>query len=85
MRLLFLPLTKQESFLKMERIFLPQLILTAGAAQAAFGVIREKMMAANASPVSKGKVVLATVKGDIHDIGKNIVKVLLENYWLRRY
>ena len=38
------------------------------------------MMAANAAPVSKGKVVLATVKGDIHDIGKNIVKVLLENY-----
>lgn len=62
------------------KIFLPQLILTAGAAQAAFGVIREKMLAANSAPVSKGKVVLATVKGDIHDIGKNIVKVLLENY-----
>ncbi|MCM1226713.1 MAG: homocysteine S-methyltransferase family protein [Clostridium sp.] len=61
-------------------IFLPQLILTAGAAQAAFGVIREKMMSENSSPVSKGKIVLATVKGDIHDIGKNIVKVLLENY-----
>lgn len=43
------------------------------------------MMAANAAPVSKGKVVLATVKGDIHDIGKNIVKVLLENYGYRRY
>lgn len=61
-------------------IFLPQLILTAGAAQAAFGVIREKMISENSSPVSKGKIVLATVKGDIHDIGKNIVKVLLENY-----
>lgn len=61
-------------------IFLPQLILTAGAAQAAFGIIREKMMSQNSSPVSKGKIVLATVKGDIHDIGKNIVKVLLENY-----
>ena len=61
-------------------IFLPQLILTAGAAQAAFGVIREKMISENLSPVSKGKIVLATVKGDIHDIGKNIVKVLLENY-----
>lgn len=61
-------------------IFLPQLILTAGAAQAAFGVIREKMTSENSSPVSKGKIVLATVKGDIHDIGKNIVKVLLENY-----
>lgn len=61
-------------------IFLPQLILTAGAAQSAFAVIREKMMTENSSPVSKGKIVLATVKGDIHDIGKNIVKVLLENY-----
>lgn len=61
-------------------IFLPQLILTAGAAQAAFGVIREKMISENSSPVSKGKIVLATVKGDIHDIGKNIVKVLPENY-----
>jgi len=61
-------------------IFLPQLILTAGAAQAAFGVIREKMISENSSPVSKGKIVLATVKGDIHDIGKNIVKVLLGNY-----
>lgn len=61
-------------------IFLPQLILTAGAAQAAFSVIREKMISENSSPVSKGKIVLATVKGDIHDIGKNIVKVLLENY-----
>lgn len=61
-------------------IFLPQLILTAGAAQAASGVIREKMISENSSPVSKGKIVLATVKGDIHDIGKNIVKVLLENY-----
>ena len=61
-------------------IFLPQLILTAGAAQAAFGVIREKMLSGDSKPVSKGKIVLATVKGDVHDIGKNIVKVLLENY-----
>ncbi len=61
-------------------IFLPQLILTAGAAQAAFGVIKEKMSQKDTAPVSKGKIVLATVKGDIHDIGKNIVKVLLENY-----
>ncbi len=61
-------------------IFLPQLILTAGAAQSAFGVIKEKMISENSAPVSKGKIVLATVKGDIHDIGKNIVKVLLENY-----
>ncbi len=62
------------------KIFLPQLILTAGAAQAAFAVIREKMLSSDSQPVSKGKIVLATVKGDIHDIGKNIVKVLLENY-----
>lgn len=61
-------------------IFLPQLILTAGAAQACFEVIKEKIAAGGSSPVSKGKVVLATVKGDIHDIGKNIVKVLLESY-----
>jgi len=62
------------------KIFLPQLILTAGAAQEAFAVIREKMVSSNSQPVSKGKIILATVKGDIHDIGKNIVKVLLENY-----
>lgn len=62
------------------KIFLPQLILTAGAAQAAFAVIREKMKSSDSTAVSKGKIVLATVKGDIHDIGKNIVKVLLENY-----
>ncbi len=62
------------------RIFLPQLIMSAGVAQAAFEVIRKHMLENNATPVVKGKVVLATVKGDIHDIGKNIVKVLLENY-----
>ncbi|MGN0592086.1 MAG: homocysteine S-methyltransferase family protein [Ruminococcus sp.] len=62
------------------KIFLPQLILTAGAAQAAFGVIRDALSRSSAAPVSKGKIVLATVKGDVHDIGKNIVKVLLENY-----
>ena len=61
-------------------IFLPQLILTAGAAQACFEVIKNKIPENENSPVSKGKVVLATVKGDIHDIGKNIVKVLLESY-----
>ena len=62
------------------RIFLPQLIMSAGVAQAAFEVIRNDMLKKNSAPVAKGKVVLATVKGDIHDIGKNIVKVLLENY-----
>lgn len=62
------------------RIFLPQLIQSANAAQACFGVIKEYFSNHNTSPVSKGKIILATVKGDIHDIGKNIVKVLLENY-----
>ena len=62
------------------KIFLPQLILSAGVAQEAFEVIKRKMIESNNAPVSKGKVILATVKGDIHDIGKNIVKVLLENY-----
>ena len=63
------------------RVFLPQLIQSAGAAQAAFEVIRQTMPARpEGAREEKGAVVLATVKGDIHDIGKNIVKVLLENY-----
>ena len=62
------------------KIFLPQLILTAEAAQACFEVIKDLLSASNSESVSKGKVVLATVKGDIHDIGKNIVKVLLDSY-----
>lgn len=62
------------------KIFLPQLILAAEVAQASFEVIKRKLAADNQSPVSKGKIVMATVKGDVHDIGKNIVKVILENY-----
>ena len=62
------------------KIFLPQLILTAGAAQSCFEIIKEKLSSDSTESVSKGKIVLATVKGDIHDIGKNIVKVLLESY-----
>ena len=62
------------------RVFLPQLIQAAGAAQAAFEVIRERLSAGQGETAAKGPVVLATVKGDVHDIGKNIVKVLLENY-----
>ncbi len=62
------------------KIFLPQLIMSAEAAQAAFEAIKEDMINKNDAPVSKGKIIIATVKGDIHDIGKNIVKVLLENY-----
>lgn len=61
-------------------LFLPQLIMAAGVAQSAFEVIRKHMIMSNSAPVSKGKIVIATVKGDVHDIGKNIVKVLLENY-----
>ncbi|MBE6837463.1 MAG: homocysteine methyltransferase [Ruminococcus sp.] len=61
-------------------IFLPQLIQTAGVAQACFEVIKEKLSKSGDTQTSKGKIVIATVKGDIHDIGKNIVKVLLENY-----
>ena len=61
------------------KVFLPQLIQSAGAAQAAFEVIRQTMPA-QAEGTEKAPIVLATVKGDIHDIGKNIVKVLLENY-----
>lgn len=62
------------------KVFLPQLIQSAGAAQAAFEVIRQRLSQTEGDSASRGVVVLATVKGDIHDIGKNIVKVLLENY-----
>ena len=58
--------------------FLPQLMSSAEAAKAGFDVIKE--LASSASVADKGKVAVATVKGDIHDIGKNIVKMLLENY-----
>ncbi len=63
--------------------FLPQLISSASAAQAAFEVIKTALCEQNAAPVERGVIVLATVKGDIHDIGKNIVKILLENYGYR--
>ena len=62
------------------KIFLPQLILNAGVAQGCFEVIKNHFAKTGVQSVSKGKIILATVKGDIHDIGKNIVKVLLENY-----
>ena len=60
-------------------LFLPQLLMSAEAAKSAFEVIRGKMTV-NGEQTKKEKIILATVKGDIHDIGKNIVKVLLENY-----
>ena len=59
-------------------VFLPQLLMSAESAKASFEVLKEKM--AQNQSLSKGKIILATVQGDIHDIGKNIVKVLLENY-----
>lgn len=61
-------------------IFIPQLMLCASTAQAAFEVIKERLQSTASEQVSKGKIVIATVQGDIHDIGKNIVKVILENY-----
>ena len=61
-------------------VFLPQLLMSAEAAKSAFAVLKEKMDKSGEVQEKKGKIVLATVKGDIHDIGKNIVKVLLENY-----
>lgn len=63
-----------------EKLYLPQLINAANAACAGFEVVRHAILAQGGSSVSRGKIVLATVQGDIHDIGKNIVKVVLENY-----
>ena len=63
-----------------QEIFLPQLINAANAACGGFDVIKERIAKSGADSVSKGKIVLATVFGDIHDIGKNIVRVVLENY-----
>ena len=62
------------------RIFLPQLLMSADSAKAAFDVIKEKMILSGKKEERGDKVVIATVHGDIHDIGKNIVKVLLSNY-----
>ncbi|CDA88799.1 b12 binding domain./Pterin binding enzyme./Homocysteine S-methyltransferase [Ruminococcus sp. CAG:563] len=62
-----------------KKLFLPQLLMSAEAAKASFEVIKAAM-AADGNSVKKGNIVIATVHGDIHDIGKNIVKLLLENY-----
>ena len=62
------------------KIFLPQLISAASAAQGAFEEIKVYLSEHSEGSVNRGTIVLATVKGDIHDIGKNIVKILLENY-----
>ena len=61
-------------------MYLPQLLMAAEAAKSAFTQIRQHMEKSGTKGQSKGKIIIATVKGDIHDIGKNIVKVLLENY-----
>lgn len=61
-------------------MFLPQLLMSAEAAQAAFAVIKDYFAKSGAAREKRSTFVIATVKGDIHDIGKNIVKVLLENY-----
>ncbi|HHX38263.1 MAG TPA: dihydropteroate synthase, partial [Clostridiaceae bacterium] len=62
------------------QIFLPQLIQAANAAQSAFAKIREHMANSAEEQVCRGRIIVATVEGDVHDIGKNIVKVILENY-----
>lgn len=62
-----------------KKLFLPQLLMSAEAAKASFEVIKATM-SADGSSVKKGSIIIATVHGDIHDIGKNIVKLLLENY-----
>ncbi len=64
-------------------IFLPQMLQAATAAQAGFDIIKTRLAESGGETVSAGDVVIATVKGDIHDIGKNIVKVIMENYGFR--
>ena len=61
-------------------LFLPQLLMSADAAKAAFEIIKDEILKEGKEEEKKEKIVIATVKGDIHDIGKNILKVLLENY-----
>lgn len=61
-------------------IFLPQLIRSAETVKSSFEILKEEISRGSDGDISKGKIILATVKGDIHDIGKNIVKVLLESY-----
>ena len=63
-----------------QELFLPQLIQAANAACEGFELIKKRIAARGAESVSKGKILLATVHGDVHDIGKNIVRVVLENY-----
>lgn len=62
------------------KVFLPGLLMSAETAGISFDIIKSHLQNTGAETTKKGKIVIATVKGDIHDIGKNIVKVLLENY-----
>lgn len=62
------------------KIFLPQLLMSADSAKEAFNIIREHLVLSGQEKKSENKIIIATVEGDIHDIGKNIVKVLLSNY-----
>ena len=62
------------------KTYLPQLLMAAEAAGSAFDVIRAALAASGSAEAKKGPIIVATVKGDIHDIGKNIVRALLENY-----
>ena len=61
-------------------VFLPGLLRSAGTAGVSFSVIKKHILNSGTKTAEKGKILMATVEGDIHDIGKNIVKVLLENY-----
>ena len=65
------------------RVFLPQLLSAAQAAQSVFEEIKNSLAAKGVQAENKGEIILATVQGDIHDIGKNIVKTVLENYGYR--
>ena len=68
-----------------KKMYLPQLLMSAEASQSAFEVIKADMAAHPGDAVSRGKFVIATVHGDIHDIGKNIVKLIMENYGFEVY
>ena len=68
-----------------KKIYLPQLLMSAESVKAGFSIIKDNLIQSGKKEEPKGEVVIATVKGDIHDIGKNIVKVLLENYSFKVY
>lgn len=67
------------------KLFLPQLMQSAEAVQAAFEILKAQLLATGEAPINRGKILLATVYHDVHDIGKNIVKVVMENYGYQIY